>query len=215
MSPTKNAARRRSLEVRTRTAYHEAGHAVLSAAINDWPRRVSIRASHSTLGRSRQKMLAQPTSLAQVYLAGFAAEHGLTGQRPRAYRVETGFGILAQTEPALTGPFEGIETSDGYRAVVQLLKTGVRAVEAELRCELDVFYEITRESLSAIWPAVQAVADALLAEEQLEGERLNAVFPPMDIYRPVFAIQRVHGLLPPPGARDDATGCGRSVDSST
>jgi hypothetical protein len=41
------------------TAYHEAGHAVLSAAINDGPERVSIRGREGTLGRSAQKMLVR------------------------------------------------------------------------------------------------------------------------------------------------------------
>ena len=79
--------------MRTRTAYHEAGHAVLSAAINDRPRHVSIREAHGTLGRSGQLMFARVTSLVQVYLAGFAAEHILTKRRPRQYELETEIGI--------------------------------------------------------------------------------------------------------------------------
>lgn len=66
---------RPSVSSRTRTAHHEAGHAVLSAAINDMPLHASIRAAHRTLGRTAQRMFARPTSLAQLYLAGFAAEH--------------------------------------------------------------------------------------------------------------------------------------------
>jgi hypothetical protein len=46
---------------------------VLNAAINDKPHHVSIRAAHGTLGRTGQKRFAPPTSLTQVYLAGFAA----------------------------------------------------------------------------------------------------------------------------------------------
>lgn len=115
----------RAADPRTRTAFHEAGHAVLSAAIDDKPHDVSIRGEHGTLGRSGQKMFARPTSLAQVYLAGFAAEHLLTGRRPRQYNIETGLAILAHTDPALTSTFEGIEVSDGYGAVLHLLRTGV------------------------------------------------------------------------------------------
>ena len=43
---------RKGVSPRTRTAYHEAGHAVLRAAINDKPTHVSIRAAHGTLARS-------------------------------------------------------------------------------------------------------------------------------------------------------------------
>lgn len=99
------AARR--VRARTRTAYHEAGHALLSAAINDKPHHVSIRTAHGTLGRTTQKMSARPTCLAQVYLAGFAAENIATGCRPRQYRIETGLAILAHTDRALVATFEG------------------------------------------------------------------------------------------------------------
>jgi hypothetical protein len=55
----------RTLDLRARTAFHEAGHAVLSAAINDRPERVTIRGRDGTLGRSAQKMTVRPTSLAR------------------------------------------------------------------------------------------------------------------------------------------------------
>ena len=118
---------------------------MLSAAINDKPHHVSIRGEHGTLGRSGQKMFARPTSLAQVYLAGFAAEHILTGRRPLQYNIETGLAILAHTDPALRETFDGVETCDGFGAVEQVLRTGVPAVEAELRQEIDRLYEIARD----------------------------------------------------------------------
>jgi hypothetical protein len=98
------------------------------------------------------KMLARPTSLAQVYLAGFAAEHVATGRRPREYDVETGLAILAHTDPALVATFDGIESTDGYGAARELLRTGVRPVGQELRREVDRLYDVARESVSAVWP---------------------------------------------------------------
>jgi hypothetical protein len=186
----------RDIDPRRRTAYHEAGHAVLSAAINDKPHHVSIRAAHGTLGRSGQQMLAQPTSITQVYLAGFAAEHILTRRRPRQYDIETGLTILAHTDPDLTSTFEGVDASDGYGAVRHLLRTGARLVENELRQEVDRFYEIARESLSVIWPPVKALAEALLVHEELDRERLDEVIGDTDIYTPAFAVQQAHGLMP-------------------
>ena len=179
----------------TRTAYHEAGHAVLSAAINDKPDHVSIRAAHGTLGRSGLKMFARPTSLTQVYLAGFAAEHLLTGRRPRQYNIETGLAILAHTDPALISTFEGIEASDGYGAVQHLLRTGVRPVVEELRQEVDRFYQIARASVSTVWPSVKALAKALLAHEELDREGIDEAIGEADIYLPVLAVQREHGFL--------------------
>jgi hypothetical protein len=192
---TPSAPTARSVPQRTRTAYHEAGHAVLSAAINDKPHHVSIRAAHGTLGRSAQKMFARPTSLAQVYLAGFAAEYLLTGRRPGQYMTETGFAILAHTDPTLVSTFEGIEASDGYGAVQHLLRTGVRPVVEELRQEVDRFYEIARESVSVVWPSVKALAEALLVHEELDRDGLDEAIGDADIYLPVFTVQRAHGLI--------------------
>jgi ATP-dependent Zn protease len=192
---TKRTPRRRRVSQRTRTAYHEAGHVVLSAAINDTPHHVSIRADHGTLGRSGQKMLARPTSLAQVYLAGFAAEHLLTGRRPRQLDLEVRFGILSHSDPALCALFE-IVSSDGYGAVREALRTGVRETDEEIHREIERFYEIARQSLSTVWPPVRAVAEALLAQEELDRDGLDEAIGEVDILLPVLAGQRAHGLHP-------------------
>jgi hypothetical protein len=194
--PARRSTQRGSaIDVRTRTAYHEAGHALLSAAINDKPHHVSIRGEHGTLGRSGQKMFARPTSLAQVYLAGFAAEHIATGRRPRQYNDETGLGILAHTDPALVETFKGVETCDGFGAVQEVLRTGVRPVEDELRREVDRLYEVARESLTAVWPSVKALVEALLAREEVDRDGIDEAIGDADIYAPVFAVQQAHGLL--------------------
>jgi hypothetical protein len=159
---------------RTRTAYHEAGHAVLSGAMGGTLKHISIRGAHGTLGRTAQRMLASPTDLARAYLAGFAAEHILTGRRPHQYDAETALGILAHTDPSLTETYEGIEGTDGYGVVRQLLRTGVREDEAELRREVDRLYESVRNSLAELWPAVKTLAGALLEHEQLDGEAIIA-----------------------------------------
>lgn len=186
---------RKSTDARVPTAYHEAGHAVLSAAINDGPECVSIRGREGTLGRSAQKMLGRPTSVAQVYLAGFAAEHLLTGRRPRGFDVEVGLGLLAHLDPHLVETIDGVAGTDGYGAVHQLLRTGVREVQDEIRTEVERLYEVARESLRAVWPSVKAVAEALLEYEELDRAGLDAAIGEADIFGPVFAVQRAHGLL--------------------
>jgi ATP-dependent Zn protease len=188
--------KRKPLDGRTRTAFHEAGHAVLSASLNDRPHHVSIRGQDGTLGRTAQKMAARPTSLAQVFLAGFAAEHVRYCRRPANYSVETGLGILAHTDPALVEKIAGVEASDGYGAIRQLLRTGVRLVEEDLRREVDRYYEITRECIAGSWPAVKALAEALLVHEEMDRDAVDEVIGRHDIYIPVFRIQRAHGLLP-------------------
>jgi hypothetical protein len=184
------------LDLRNRTAHHEAGHAVLSAAINDRPERVSIRGQDGTLGRSAQKTFVRPTSLAQVYLAGFAAEHLLTRRRPRCLDIEVGLGVLAHLDRDIVEKIEGVDATDGHGAVHQVLRTGVRVVEDEIRAEVERLYEITRESLRAVWPAVKAVAQVLLAVEELDRDGFDAAIGDADIFTPVFAVQRAHGLMP-------------------
>jgi hypothetical protein len=180
---------------RVLTAYHEAGHAVLSAAINDRPHHVSIKARGHTLGRSGARMSARTTSLAQVYLAGFAAEHLLTGRRPRQLDQEVRFAIMARNDRALMNAFEGAESRDGHRAVQAVLGTGVSWSDDAIEREVDHLYEVARESLGAVWPAVKAVAVALLAHGELDREAFDETVEGFDICAPVVRIQRAHGLV--------------------
>jgi ATP-dependent Zn protease len=184
----------RTFDLRSRTAHHEAGHAVLSAAINDRPERVSVRDEGGTLGRCAQKMLVRPTSLAQVYLAGFAAEHLLTGRRPRGFDVEVGLGVLAHLDPTLVNTMEGIKATDGYGAVHQVLRSGSREVEDDIRSEVERLYEVARKSLRAVWPSVRAVAEALLEYEELDRAGLDRALGEADIFAPVLAVQNAHGV---------------------
>jgi len=162
-----------SVSPRTLTAYHEAGHAVLSAAIADMPLRVSIRSDEGTLGRTTQRTTASPTILAQVYLAGFAAEHLLTGRRARQLEAEVGLAILSCVDPDLVSAFG--RASDGHGAVRQVLRSGVREVEGDIRREIDRLYEAARSSLSTRWPAVEAVALELLQAEELDALRIEQI----------------------------------------
>jgi ATP-dependent Zn protease len=192
------------VSARTRTAYHEAGHAVLSAAINDTPSRVSIRPNVGTLGRSTQKMFVRPTSLSQVFLAGFAAEQLLTGRRPRQFDMEIGMALLAHFDPKLADAFDGLEATDGYGAVRQVLRTGVREIDGEIRDELDRMYEIARKSLAVVWRAVEVLAGALLERQELDGDAIEELLGEFDVFMPVLTVQRTHGLLTKPAAEHRA-----------
>lgn len=186
------ASPRVELDDRSRTAYHEAGHAVLAAAIHETPLHVSIRDAGGTLGRCAQRRFSTPERLALVYLAGLAAEHVATGRRASGYEREVQLGILAHTDPALVETIKELEATDGHGAVHALLKTGVRLVPGELRQEVDRLYEIARESIVAVWPAVKAIAEALLAREELDRQGIEALLGGHALSNPVLAIQRAH-----------------------
>jgi cell division protease FtsH len=179
MSPVPTKRRPRLIDVRTCTAYHEAGHAVLGAASRGVALRVSIRPDRRTLGRSRQRLAASPSSLAQVYLAGYAAEHLYTGRRSRALDAEIGLAVLRVIDPALVSGVAGIEACDGYGAVQEVLRSGVRPLEEEIRRELDRLYAAAMDSLAVERSSLDAVAAALLEREELDrrevGDLLGAV----------------------------------------
>jgi hypothetical protein len=178
--------------LRTRTAYHEAGHGALSAAIVDTPRHMSIRRDEYVLGRTLVFHAHDPRVLVQVNLAGFAAEHLLTGRRPARFSEEVRFGILAQQVSPADFP-EVLAGRDGCAAVAALVSMGITDNEAILS-EAERFYTIARESLRAVWPAVEALAGALLRHEEIDRDGVDGALSDLEIYHPVCAVQEAHGL---------------------
>jgi hypothetical protein len=190
-------ARTKSVAPRTRTAFHEAGHAVLSAALSDVPAYVSIRPEGNTLGRSGARLSSWPAARVQVHLAGFAAEHLVTGRRPRQLDKELTFAIVARGDPKLRASFTGGGDFDGHRAMEGVLKLHASLTDDALRAELDRHYEGAKASLAVVWPAVRRVAAALLAHDELDRAGVEAAVGDADLRTAVLAVQRARGLLPP------------------
>ena len=109
---------------------------------------------------------------------------------------------MAHFDPGLVETFEGIEITDGYGVVRQVLRTGVRELDAEVRGEIERLYEIARASLSAVWPAVEVLVNALLKHEELDREAIDEVLGGLEVFRPVLAVQRSYGLLTMPVGSD-------------
>jgi hypothetical protein len=109
--------------------------------------------------------------------------------------VEVGLGVIAHLDRQLVDTIEGVDATDGYGAVHQVLRSGVREVEDEIRTEVERLYGVARESVRAVWPSVRAVAEALLEREELNRATLDDVLGDADIFTPVFAVQQAHGLL--------------------
>ena len=137
----------------------------------------------------------RPTSRAQVHLAGFAAEHLLTGLRARQFKHEIGFAIISRLDPSLRAIVADFEDCDGFRAVEDVVRMDVAGTDDEIRVEVDRLYKVALQSLAAIWPTVNALAETLVAREELDRDGIDEVIADADIYRPVFAVQRAHGLL--------------------
>jgi ATP-dependent Zn protease len=166
-----------------RVAYHEAGHAVLSEAIATEAQYVSIKPNETKLGYMTSRPSARPSSRIQVHVAGYAAEHVLTGRRSRALDREIGFAIIARGDEALQAAFEAVHENDGYRAVQDVLRIMASLTDEEIRAEIDRYYDVARECLSAVWPAVVAIAKALLKHEELERAAIEEVLVEFDLLR--------------------------------
>lgn len=188
--------KRRSVDRRTRTAHHEAGHAVLSASINDAPRVVSINGNGESLGRTQQQMFGRPEVLVQVHLAGFAAEHQLTGRRSLHLTRGIGFAILPLTRPELSTMVAemGLEGRDEYKAVETILAMGCEPEADAIKHQVERFYEAARASLAVVWPVVRAVANALLKSDELDRNGFFRAVGDTDLYGPVRQVQEAHGL---------------------
>jgi len=188
-------SKRTSIPKRQKAAHHEAGHAVLSAAINDAPYLVSIRRDGTKLGRACYRFEARPQRLIQVHLAGFAAEELLSGRRSRRLRgPELGISITMATTPSLAHLQPMVEGRDQFLAVQEILKMGVEPRSEIIRTEFDRFYEIAKASVQSVWPAVAAVARALLKESELASNAFFTALGGHDIYGPVLAVQDTYGL---------------------
>lgn len=185
--------RRRSVSKRTRIAHHEAGHAVLSASISDTPRLVSIVAKEGSLGRARYQMLARPQVLIQVHLAGFAAEHILKGAQPEQF--VTGLGVCTAALVYKLHDSLGMAGSDEQLAIEEAVKMGTAVEEGAIKAAVTQFYNISRESIISVWPAVQAVAKVLLKHGELDRDGFSEAIGSFDIYKPVRAVQLAHGLV--------------------
>jgi hypothetical protein len=169
---------------------------VLSAAINDAPRLVSINGNGESLGRTQQQMFGRPEVLVQVHLAGFAAEHQLTGRRSLHLTRGIGFAILPLTRSELSAMASEmrLEGRDEYKAVETILAMGCEREADAIKQQVERFYEATRASLAAVWPVVRAVANALLKSAELDRNGFFQAVGDADLYGPVHLVQEAHGL---------------------
>jgi ATP-dependent Zn protease len=178
-----------------RTAYHEAGHTLLAAAIGDRPHLVSIRRDGECRGFTMYKYAAaRMVSAVQIHLAGPAAEEVLTGRRPKNLDGNVIRALLVRRAPGLAEIFAHEVGTDGCLAVRELLSEDPSKSDEEVAREVNRLYEVARRSLVAVWPFVTAVAKALLRHEVLDEKGIDDVIRG-DIYTPVFQVQEVHGLM--------------------
>ncbi len=101
--------------------------------------------------------------------------------------------ISAAKDAELVFLANGQEGSDEYLAVQSCVEMGIRG--EEIKAEILRFYEISKESLASVWPAVHAVAKYLIKQKQMDKAQFSSVIKGYDLYSPVFAIQKKFGIL--------------------
>ena len=178
----------------------------MSAAVGNTPDHVSIRAKGHTLGHNGLRLSNRLSSRIQVHLAGYAAEHVLTGRRVRQLRHEVGLALLGRIDPSLCDEFEHFDERDGCRVVNDVLRTALLDDEEVWR-EVDRYYDVTRESLTAAWETVESVANALLKHDELDRDGVREALGVGEIYTLVFAVQRRHVLKPRQAAWPGSLSC--------
>jgi hypothetical protein len=185
---------RKRVRKRTRVAYHESGHAVLSAAISDAPHLISIRPDGATLGRCHYRPAHSLEKRVQIHLAGFAAEELLLLRRPpQMDGSDLGLSIASFVyNDAISS--KCIKTCDQYLAVSDIVEMGCDRRDSAIRIEFNRFYAIAMESLKSVWPAVAAVAKTVLKKTDIDRSSFSGAIRGYDIYTPIFAIQKTHGI---------------------
>jgi len=183
-----NPARPRIRSI-VRTAYHEAGHAVLSSAICDTPREVTIARRRSEYSGRTMIMgqFAQPNVLVQVYLAGLAADHLLVKRIADPLKF-----AVRGTSFLRSACLMNCDIRCAVKCVQQLSSS--KRHKNTLK-NLMRFYAITRDSLRATWPAVVSVADALLIQRTLDRDALFEALDAHDIYHAVIGVQKAYGEM--------------------
>ena len=171
-----------------RTAYHEAGHACVASALIGTPEVVSIKGKNRSLGNCLTA--ATPCTpgefIAQLALAGLAAEHLLTDQVPISLKF-----FLVNSDATLSVLGDDDDLSVAADTMKEL--HGVRSHKQRI-LRIKQYYEMARDSLRSVWPIVNTVATTLLAKKTLKRDELISIIEAGDVYGPIFAVQEAYGL---------------------
>lgn len=148
-----------------RTAYHEAGHAVMASILRLRCKEISIIPDEDYLGRfirgavrnidpeceSNQKTRSELERLTMQVLAGNVAEHLLTGRKCR------------------------VGSGDDYHKAVNYLS--YVASDEEIPHYLEALWYRTKAKLSVDhqWLAVQRLAEELLKKRRLKSKRIKEI----------------------------------------
>ena len=179
----------------TRQAYHEAGHAILGAVVSDTPRLVTIRGRvpHCT----QVTCLDSPYNV-QVLLAGTASEHlfhrrGLF-TRQQWCTVEARLNLVRLVELSRGTIPDDFRNDDFCKAVQMTRAMGAKTWD-DVETEIMRLYAVTRDSLRAVAPTVEALVATLLERRQIDRDDVfEFIEKHPSMYDRVWAVQESYGI---------------------
>lgn len=144
------------------TAYHEAGHAVVARVLRRQLVLVSVRPSRNRLG---------------LVQCGRHPSFGRGATRNRSWRTWT---LEREIVIAIAGPIaealaRGRRSFPGAGEDAEVIARLLRCITRDKASQLELAIQLAdkaRELLATYWRAVEAVADQLVARQQLSGREL-------------------------------------------
>jgi len=171
---------------RVRTAYHEAGHIIVGAALVDTPHLATIVAAGQVRGYVCARRSAPSLRTIQVDLAGYAAANVVEG----TYR-DNELSTVARC--AALGRLHLLEQWRGHDHYMAAENAMQLVAPESIETLIGDCYRAARDSLRAAWPNVEKTAEALLRKGTIErGEIFELVG---DSFELVHKVQLAHGLI--------------------
>lgn len=179
--------RREALTARERVAYHEAGHAVMARLSGSEVYDVSIVGDPAmqSLGRCRRSRLTLAPVVGSRVTS--ADRHLVDGE------------LLIVAAGPLAERIKGFADDGTGAAEIQIGGNVLLFLESEMgdserRAYIAWILARAEAQLRANWPWVERVAQALLADRQIDGPQFNHLSPPSALLPPIIRNNNSRGM---------------------
>ena len=221
------ARKSRKIEERERvaTAYHEAGHTLVQATLDEAdpvhkvtiiPRGQAMGATFSLPERDRYGYGRRYLSATmRVLCGGRIAEERKTGDISSGASMDiqmaTNYARHMVLEWGMSDRlgfvrYSGQDSQEVYVPEKDYSPETARIIDEEVKRLIDEAYEATRILIDEHWPKVEAIAEALLKYETLQSDEVQTLVEGRTLDRPtVAALLDAESTPPPPSAGTDTT----------
>jgi len=214
---------------RIATAYHEAGHAAVQALLEDAdpvhkvtiiPRGQAMGATFSLPERDRYGYsMRYLAATMRVLCGGRIAEERKTEDISSGAAMDiqmvTNYARHMVLEWGMSDRlgfvrYSGEDSQDMFLSEKEYSQDTARVIDEEVKRFIDEAYSETRQILEEHWPKVEAIAEALLKYETLQGDEVNLLMEGRTLDRPTVA-----DLLESESTKPPATSTSTDVEDRT